>query len=144
METFYGQNRRNYHTFRLSDEEELFVFAQMKKFGYHSISAFIRDAVLDEKLTVEICQDPVKYDYSRSIRQLITAIPVLDKRWARAEKEFVNACNIPGSHPPACLQGKTHRCRNGQQVGISDQVARRVARKEIVDSYFLSYDAIPL
>ena len=49
-----------------------------------------------EKLTVEICQDPVKYDYSHSIRQLITAIPTLDKRWARAEKEFVDASNIPG------------------------------------------------
>ncbi len=68
METFYGQNRRNYHTFRLSDEEELYVFAKMKELGYHSISAFIRDTILDEKLTVEICQDPVKYDYSHSIR----------------------------------------------------------------------------
>ena len=56
----------------------------MEKLGYHSISAFIRDAILDEKLTVEICQDPVKYDYSHSIRQLITAIPALDKRWIRA------------------------------------------------------------
>ena len=67
--------------------------------GYHSISAFIRDAILDEKLTVEICQDPVKYDYSHSIRQLITAIPTLDKRWIRAEKEFMDACNIPGVDP---------------------------------------------
>lgn len=99
METFYGQNRRNYHTFRLSDEEELFVFAQMKKLGYHSISASIRDAILDEKLTVEICQNPLKYDYSHSIRQLITVIPTLDKRWIRAEKEFMDACNIPGVAP---------------------------------------------
>ena len=68
----------------------------MKEPGYHSISAFIRDAILDEKLTVEICQDPVKYDYSHSIRQLITAIPTLDKRWTRADKEFTDACNIPG------------------------------------------------
>ncbi len=99
MEIFYGQNRRNYHTFRLSDEEELFVFAQMKKLGYHSISASIRDAILDEKLTVEICQNPLKYDYSHSIRQLITVIPTLDKRWIRAEKEFMDACNIPGVAP---------------------------------------------
>ena len=99
METFYGQNRRNYHTFRLSDEEELYVFAKMKELGYHSISAFIRDAIPDEKLTVEICQDPVKYDYSHSIRQLITAIPTLDKRWILAEMEFVNVCNIPGVDP---------------------------------------------
>ena len=39
-------NRRNYHTFRLSDEEELYVFAKMKELGYHSISAFIRDAMI--------------------------------------------------------------------------------------------------
>ena len=99
METFYGQNRRNYHTFRLSDEEELYVFAKMKELGYTSISSFIRDAILDEKLTVEICQDPVKYDYSHSIRQLITVIPTLDKRWIRAEKEFMDACNITGVDP---------------------------------------------
>ena len=68
----------------------------MKKLGYHSISAFITDAILDEKLTVEICQDPVKYDYSHSIRQLITAIPTLDKRWILTEKEFTDACNISG------------------------------------------------
>ena len=71
----------------------------MKELGYHSISAFIRDTILDEKLTVEICQDPVKYDYSHSIRQLITAIHTLDKRWIRAEKEFMDACNIPGVDP---------------------------------------------
>ena len=110
METFYGQNRRNYHTFRLSDEEELYVFAKMKELGYHSISAFIRDAILDEKLTVEICQDPVKYDYSHSIRQLITAIPTLDKRWIRAEKEFMDACNIPGVDP-ALIHRHANRIR---------------------------------
>lgn len=71
----------------------------MSEHGYHSISAFIRDAILDYKLTVEICQDPVKYDYSHSIRQLITAIPTQDKRWIRAEKEFMDACNIPGVDP---------------------------------------------
>ena len=65
----------------------------------HRISAFIRDTILDEKLTVEISQDPVKYDYSHSIRQLITAIPTLDKRWIRAEQEFMVACNIPGVDP---------------------------------------------
>ena len=81
METYYGQDRKNYHTFRLSDEEEVIFRKLMDKYGYTSISSFIRDAILNEKLTVEICQDPVKYDYSHSIRQLITAIPTLDKRW---------------------------------------------------------------
>ena len=80
METYYGQDRKNYHTFRLSDEEEVIFRKLMDKYGNTSISAFIRDVILDEKLTVEICQDPVKYDYSHSTRQLITAIPTLDKR----------------------------------------------------------------
>ena len=82
----------------------------MKELGYHSISAFIRDAILDEKLTVEICQDPVKYDYSHSIRQLITAITTLDKRWVRAEKEFVDTCNILGVDP-TLIHRHTYRVR---------------------------------
>lgn len=110
METYYGQDRKNYHTFRLSDEEEVIFRKLMDKYGYTSISSFIRDAILDEKLTVEICQDPVKYDYSHSIRQLITAIPTLDKRWIRAEKEFANACNIPGVDP-ALIHRHAYRVR---------------------------------
>jgi hypothetical protein len=82
----------------------------MDKYGYTSISSFIRDAILDEKLTVEICQDPVKYDYSHSIRQLITAITTLDKRWTRAEKEFMDACNIPGVDP-ALIHRHANRVR---------------------------------
>ena len=110
METYYGQDRKNYHTFRLSDEEEVIFRKLMDKYGYTSISSFIRDAILDEKLTVEICQDPVKYDYSHSIRQLITAIPTLDKRWIRAEKEFMDACNIPGVDP-ALIHRHANRIR---------------------------------
>lgn len=110
METFYGQNRRNYHTY---------VFAKMEKLGYHSISTFIRDTILDEKLTVEICQDPVKYDYSHSIRQLITAIPTLDKRWIRAEKEFMDACNIPGVDPALI-----HRHANRIRLSIVELVGK--------------------
>ena len=82
----------------------------MSAHGYHSISAFIRDAILDEKLTVEICQDPVKYDSSHSIRQLITAITTLAKRWTRAEKEFMDACNIPGVDP-ALIHRHANRVR---------------------------------
>ena len=110
METYYGQDRKNYHTFRLTDEEEQNFRKLMKKYGYTSISSFIRDVILDEKLTVEICQDPVKYDYSHSIRQLITAIPTLDKRWIRAEKAFMDACNIPGVDP-ALIHRHANRIR---------------------------------
>lgn len=99
METYYGQNRKNFHTIRLSDEEEQIIKKKMAEYGYYSVSSFIRDAILDEKLTVEIYQDPVKYDYSHSIQQLITAIMTLDKRRVRAEKDFNKACDIPGINP---------------------------------------------
>ena len=99
METFYGQNRRNYHTFRLTDEEEQNFRKLMKKYGYTSISSFIRDAILDRKLTVITYQDPVKYDHTHSIRQLMTNIMTLDKRWIRAEAKFEAACRISGVDP---------------------------------------------
>ena len=83
METYYGQDRKNYHTFRLSDEEEVIFKKLMDKYGYTSISSFIRDAILDRKLKVVVYQHPVKYDHTHSIRQLMTNIMTLDKRWIR-------------------------------------------------------------
>ena len=50
------------------------------------------------------------YDYSHSIRQIITAIPTLDKRWIRAEKAFMDACNIP-SVDPALIHRHSNRIR---------------------------------
>ena len=99
METYYGQDRKNYHTFRLTDEEEQNFRKLMKKYGYTSISSFIRDAILDRKLTVITYQDPVKYDHTHSIRQLMSNIMTLDKRWIRAETKFEAACRIPGVSP---------------------------------------------
>ena len=52
METYYGQDRQNYHTFRLSDEEEVIFRKLMDKYVYTSISSFIRDAILDRKLSI--------------------------------------------------------------------------------------------
>ena len=99
METYYGQDRKNYHTFRLSDEEEVVFRKLMDKYGYTSISSFIRDAILDRKLKVVVYQHPVKYDHTHSIRQLMTNIMTLDKRWIRAEAKFEAACRIPGVDP---------------------------------------------
>ena len=99
METYYGQDRKNYHTFRLSDEEEVIFRKLMEKYGYTSISSFIRDAILDRKLKVVVYQHPVKYDHTHSIRQLMTNIMTLDKRWIRAEAKFEAACRIPGVDP---------------------------------------------
>ena len=99
METYYGQDRKTYHTFRLSDEEEVIFRKLMEKYGYTSISSFIRDAILDRKLKVVVYQHPVKYDHTHSIRQLMTNIMTLDKRWIRAEAKFEAACRIPGVDP---------------------------------------------
>ena len=99
METYYGQDRKNYHTFRLSDEEEVIFRKLMEKYGYTSISSFIRDAILDRKLKVVVYQHPVKYDHTHSIRQLMSNIMTLDKRWIRAEAKFEAACRIPGVDP---------------------------------------------
>ena len=99
METYYGQDRKNYHTFRLSDEEEVIFRKLMDKYGCTSISSFIRDAILDRKLKVVVYQHPVKYDHTHSIRQLMTNIMTLDKRWIRAEAKFEAACRIPGVDP---------------------------------------------
>ena len=99
METYYGQDRKNYHTFRLSDEEEVIFRKLMDKYGYTSISSFIRDAILDRTLKVVVYQHPVKYDHTHSIRQLMTNIMTLDKRWIRAEAKFEAACRIPGVDP---------------------------------------------
>ena len=99
METYYGQDRKNYHTFRLSDEEDVIFRKLMDKYGYTSISSFIRDAILDRKLKVVVYQHPVKYDHTHSIRQLMANIMTLDKRWIRAEAKFEAACRIPGVDP---------------------------------------------
>ena len=99
METYYGQDRKIYHTFRLSDEEEVIFRKLMDKYGYTSISSFIRDAILDRKLKVVVYQHPVKYDHTHSIRQFMTNIMTLDKRWIRAEAKFEAACRIPGVDP---------------------------------------------
>ena len=110
METYYGQDRKNYHTFRLSDEEEVIFRKLMDKYGYTSISSFIRDAILDRKLKVVVYQHPVKYDHTHSIRQLMTNIMTLDKRWIRAEKAFMDVCNIP-EVDPALIHRHAYRVR---------------------------------
>ena len=82
----------------------------MKKLGYHSISSFIRDAILDRKLKVVVYQHPIKYDHTHSIRQLMTNIMTLDKRWIRAETKFEAACRIPGVSPET-IQRHANRIR---------------------------------
>ena len=105
----------------------------MKELGYHSISAFIRDAIPDGILTVGICLDPVKYDYSHSIRQLITAIPTLEKDGPEQRKSLWTPAQHSRSrfstHPPPCQQDQSHRRGTRWQVGISDQAARGGMRR---------------
>ena len=64
METEYGQNRKYFHNVRFSPEEEKIIRERMEKYNYTRVSDFIRDAVLDKRLTqrqvVEI--EPYKID----------------------------------------------------------------------------------
>ena len=75
METEYGQNRKYFHSVRFSPEEEKIIRERMEKYDYTRVSDFIRDAVLDKRLTqrqvVEI--EPYKIDNNRIIPQVIDA-----------------------------------------------------------------------
>ena len=73
----------------------------MEKYNYTRVSDFIRDAVLDKKLTqrqvVEI--EPYKIDNNRLIPQVIDAIRTYDFRLVRAITAFEEALHIPYVDP---------------------------------------------
>ena len=73
----------------------------MEKYNYTRVSDFIRDAVLDKRLTqrqvVEI--EPYKIDNNRLIPQVIDAIRTYDFRLVRAIAAFEEALNIPYVDP---------------------------------------------
>ena len=96
METEYGQNRKYFHNVRFSSEEEKIIRERMEKYNYTRVSDFIRDAVLDKRLTqrqvVEI--EPYKIDNNRLISQVIDAIRTYDFRLVRAITAFEEALNI--------------------------------------------------
>ena len=101
METEYGQNRKYFHNVRFSPEEEKIIRERMEKYNYTRVSDFIRDAVLDKRLTqrqvVEI--EPYKIDNNRIIPQVIDAIRTYDFRLVRAITAFEDALNIPYVDP---------------------------------------------
>ena len=84
METEYGQNRKYFHNVRFSPEEEKIIRERMEKYNYTRVSDFIRDAVLDKRLTQ---------------RQVIDAIRTYDFRLVRAITAFEEALNIPYVDP---------------------------------------------
>lgn len=52
METEYAQNRKYFHNVRFSSpEEEKIIRERMEKYNYTRVSDFIRDTVLDKRLT---------------------------------------------------------------------------------------------
>ena len=73
----------------------------MEKYNYTRVSDFIRDAVLDKRLTqrqvVEI--EPYKIDNNRLVPQVIDAIRTYDFRLVRAIAAFEEALNIPYVDP---------------------------------------------
>ena len=101
METYYGQRRTYFHNVRFSPEEEKILQKRKDKYRYDTVSDFIRDTVLDKRLTqrqvVEI--EPYKIDNNRIIPQVIDAIRTYDFRLARALTAFEEALNIPYVDP---------------------------------------------
>ena len=81
--------------------KEDIVIISADKNNYTRVSDFIRDAVLDKRLTqrqvVEI--EPYKIDNNRLIPQVIDAIRTYDFRLARALTAFEEALNIPYVDP---------------------------------------------
>ena len=77
---YASQNRKYFHNLRFSPEEEKIIRERMGKYNYTRVSDFIRDAVLDKRLTqrpvVEI--EPYKIDNNRLIPQVIDAIRTYD------------------------------------------------------------------
>ena len=71
----------------------------MKELGYHSISAFIRDAILDEKLTVKSVRIP---------SSTITHTPSGSS--SQPSLHWMDACNIPGVDP-ALIHRHANRIR---------------------------------
>ena len=73
----------------------------MEKYNYTRVSDFIRDAVLDKRLTqrqvVEI--EPYKIDNNRLIPQVIDAIRIYNFRLALVIIAFEEALNIPYVDP---------------------------------------------
>ena len=81
--------------------KEDIVIISADKNNYTRVSDFIRDAVLDKRLTqrqlVEI--EPYKIDNNRLIPQVIDAIRTYDFRLVRAITVFEEALNIPYVDP---------------------------------------------
>ena len=101
MKTYYDQRRTYFHNIRFSGVEEERLQERRKKFRFESVSDFIRDAVLDKRLTqrqvVEI--EPYKIDNNRLIPQVIDAIRTYDFRLAWVLTVFEEALNIPYVDP---------------------------------------------
>ena len=101
MNNYYDPRRTYFHNVRFSGVQEKNLQERRKKFRFKSVSDFIRDAVLDKRLTqrqvVEI--EPYKIDNNRLIPQVIDAIRTYDFRLVRAITAFEEALHIPYVDP---------------------------------------------
>ena len=101
MNNYYDPRRTYFHNVRFSGVQEKNLQERRKKFRFKSVSDFIRDAVLDKRLTqrqvVEI--EPYKIDNNRFVPQVIDAIRTYDFRLVQAITAFEEALNIPYVDP---------------------------------------------
>ena len=101
MEKYHDPRLNCSHNVRFSYVQDKELKRRAKKFGFPSVSEYIRAAALDDeiKVTTEVYQSPVKKDYTVLIKSVVETIRLLDKRMLRAQNDFENALNFPGTDP---------------------------------------------
>ena len=101
MEKYHDPRLNCSHNVRFSCVQDKELKRRTKKFGFPSVSEYIRAAALDDeiKVTTEVYQSPVKKDYTVLIKSVVETIRLLDKRMLRAQADFEKALNFPGTDP---------------------------------------------
>ena len=101
MEKYHDPRLIYSHNVRFSYMQDKELKRRAKKFGFPSVSEYIRAAALDDeiKVTTEVYQSPVKKDYTVLIKSVVETIRLLDKRMLRAQADFEKALNFPGTDP---------------------------------------------
>ena len=101
MEKYHDPRLNCSHNVRFSYVQDKELKRRAKKFGFPSVSEYIRAAALDDeiKVTTEVYQSPVKKDYTVLIKSVVETIRILGKRMLRAQNDFERALNFPGTDP---------------------------------------------
>lgn len=85
--------RRHYVGIKLNDEEYAQLISDMKLYSYNSISRYIRDRILNRKITVkkEVVTDN---DIKNNINRLALQISKIGKNYNQVVKKYSASCNM--------------------------------------------------